>query len=165
MSNAAMALSHDSNEVSCVLIPTNGRLLLLPNVCVAEILPWRRIKPLADGPVWCMGFMGWRGQNVPVVDFSCFGPGAQRRGPGRCLVVMNRSRSSSGPEFYAMAADSLPRMVPLDQEDLETQAEDLGPADVMTVKVGTELTTIPDLGYLERCVAELIGMRVQTDRR
>ncbi len=165
MSNAAMALSGDASEVSCVLIPTNGRLLVLPNVCVAEILPWRRIKPLNDGPVWCMGFMGWRGQNVPVVDFTGFDADAQRRGSGRCLVVMNRSRSSSGPEFYAMAADSLPRMMPLAEEDLETQPEDLGPADVMAVKVGTEVGTIPDLGYLERCVAELIGMRVQTERR
>ena len=44
------------------MIPLADTHLLLPNVTIAEILPWRRIKPLADGPKWCLGLLGWRGE-------------------------------------------------------------------------------------------------------
>lgn len=39
-------------ELSCVLIPSGSFQLLLPNVSVAEILPWRRIKPIESSPAW-----------------------------------------------------------------------------------------------------------------
>ena len=48
MSEAALQMSamDELEELSCVLIPTQPVQLLLPNVCVAEIVPWRRIKPM-----------------------------------------------------------------------------------------------------------------------
>jgi hypothetical protein len=33
----------DAKELACVLIPLADTHLLLPNVTIAEILPWRRI--------------------------------------------------------------------------------------------------------------------------
>lgn len=153
-----MAMREDeATELSCVVIPVGGRTLLLPNVCIAEILPWRRIKPLQNGPAWCMGFFGWRGQTVPVLNFAGFDDTpAQAQTASRCMIVMNRARNAQGPAFYALAADALPRMLQLTGEDLQSADGTLQAADVMHVKVGTEAVTIPDLGYLERNVAKLL---------
>ncbi len=155
MSSAAVALVNESNELSCVLIPTPGEQLLLPNVSVAEIVPWRRIKPLENGPSWCMGFSGWRGQTIAVLNYAGFAQDVDAPAAARCMVVMNRARSTTGPAFYALAAQGLPRMVQLVDEDLGGENLPLGPADVMKVTVGTEVATIPDLAYIERCVGEL----------
>ncbi len=43
----AALLAVDAKELACVMIPLADTHLLLPNVTIAEILPWRRIKPLA----------------------------------------------------------------------------------------------------------------------
>ena len=59
-------VAEDLTELSCVLIPLDGARLLLPNISVAEILPWRRVKALNDGPDWCLGLLGWRGETIPV---------------------------------------------------------------------------------------------------
>ncbi len=154
MSTAA-AVADQANELSCVLIPTPGVQLLLPNICVAEIVPWRRIKVLADGPGWCMGHVGWRGKNLSVVHYAGFGDEAAAPPSARCLVVMNRARHSSGPAFYALASQGLPRMLQLMEEDIRNLDHALGPADAMRVEVATEAAVIPNLAYIEDCLAEL----------
>jgi chemosensory pili system protein ChpC len=157
MTDAAVAIGNDANELSCVVIPASGNQLLLPNVCVAEIVPWRRIKVLEDGPAWCLGYMGWRGLTLPVVHYGGFDESADPMQTPRCLIVMNRARTSGGIEFYALVADSLPRMVQLVEEDLTTEGGNLGAADSMHVSFGTEIATIPDLAYVENQVAGLVN--------
>ena len=161
MSNAVASFMNETNELSCVVIPTSGQHLLLPNVCVAEIMPWRRIKVLDDGPSWCLGYMGWRGLTLPVVHYPGFSDEGGLNHTPRCLVVMNRARTSGGVEFYALVADALPRMVQLVEEDLTTSAGQLGTADAMNVSFGTESATIPDLEYVETNVSNLVnGLKV-----
>lgn len=157
MMDAAVSHMNETNELSCVVIPTSGQYLLLPNVCVAEIMPWRRIKVLEDGPAWCLGYMGWRGLTLPVVQYAGFADDDASVQAPRCLVVMNRARTNQGVEFYALVADALPRMVQLVEEDLETQSGNLGTADAMIVSFGTEMATIPDLEYIEKQVASFIN--------
>lgn len=154
MTNPATAL--DLDELSCVVIPTPGESVLLPNVCVAEIVPWRRIKPIDETPAWCMGVTGWRGQTIPVVHFSGFANEDAQPKSARCMVVMNRARNASAPPFYALAADGLPRMLQLADDDLRNESAELGPAEVMRVAAGTEIAVIPDLAYIESCVFDLV---------
>ena len=154
--STATAVTDDANELSCVLIPTPGTQLLLPNVCIAEIVPWRRIKALKSGPDWCMGHVGWRGKNLPVVHYAGFDEqDMDQRHTARCLVVMNRARHSSGPAFYALASQGLPRMLQLAAEDIRNLDQPLGTADAMRVEVGTEAAVIPNLAYIEDRLAEL----------
>ncbi|MGK0221908.1 MAG: chemosensory pili system protein ChpC [Limisphaerales bacterium] len=155
MANAAVELVKEDDELTCVLIPTSGKQLLLPNVCVAEIVPWRRIKVLNGGPEWCLGFTGWRGLTIPVVDYSGFDKLEPMNTNNRCMVVMNRARTVNSLPFYALAAQSLPYMVQLVEEDLENDNQNLGQADVMHVKMGESISVIPDLGFIERQVSEL----------
>ena len=155
MTNTAEDLTKEEKELSCVVIPTVGENLLLPNVSVAEIVPWRRIKALQDGPRWCLGFTGWRGLTIPVLHYAGFADADHEVESARCLVVMNRARKSDGLPFYAYAAQSLPYMVQLGEEDLEGEAQTLGPADVMKVSLGQTSATIPDLEFVESKVKEL----------
>ena len=143
-------------ELSCVLIPTAGYQLLLPNVSVAEILPWRRIKPIENTDPWCLGVLGWRGESVPVVRFEeLVTPSDKARRTGRCLVVMNRSHSVRSKPFWALAADGLPRMLQLDAEDVGESARTPNAAESACVSLGSEEASIPNLAYLEECINKL----------
>jgi chemotaxis signal transduction protein len=156
----AAAVAQEPSELSCVLIPLEVGQLLLPSVCVAEIMPWRRIKVVADAPDWCLGLLGWRGEAVPVIRFELLNhPRPDGRRPGRCLVVMNRTGASAMP-FYALAAEGLPRLVQLSETDLNDQDDAAGNAEERIVRVGAETASIPSLGYLEEQVAGLQPARV-----
>ncbi len=152
----AARVAQEPGELSCVLIPLlEGRQLLLPSVCVAEIMPWRRIKVLPDAPNWCLGLLGWRGEVVPVIRFEHLNRAhPDERRAGRCLVVMNRTGGAALP-FYAFAAEGLPRLVQLSDSDLTDRDDPAGIAEARVLRVGAETASIPRLSYVEQQVAEL----------
>jgi len=152
----AAVVAESDSELSCVLIPLVEEQLLLPNVTIAEILPWRRVKPLADAPDWCLGVLGWRGEAIPVVRYELLNNSINAvRRAGRCMIVMNRARLAGGLPFYALAAEGLPRLLQLEDEDLENLPRRLGPAETVAVKVGTENAAIPNLDFIEEKVRSL----------
>jgi chemosensory pili system protein ChpC len=151
----AAAVANEPSELSCILIPLRDAQLLLPSVCVAEIMPWRRIKTLQEVPAWCLGLLGWRGESVPVVHFESLNESQGQQGaPGRCLVVMNRTGSGASP-FYALVAEGLPRLLQLSDDDISDDEQRAGAAEARIVRVGTETASIPDLAFLESQVAAL----------
>jgi chemosensory pili system protein ChpC len=153
----AAALEMDAKELACVMIPLADTHLLLPNISVAEILPWRRIKAIKDAPPWCLGLLGWRGETVPVIQFETLN-GANPSlvsNRGRCLLIMNRARRSSGRAFYGLASVGLPRIVHLTDDDLQNMAVKLGLAEVASLKVGTETAVVPNLSFIEEQLATL----------
>ena len=137
-------VAQESAELSCLLIPlTQGAQLLLPGVCIAEVLPWRRVKPLADAPDWCLGVLGWRGKVVPTIRFEQLHRAAsQVPAAGRCLVVMNRTQSNVGVPFYALAAAGLPRMVQLTGDDLGVADKPSGKAVAQVVRVFPKIAPV-----------------------
>ena len=74
---------------------------------------------------------------------------------GSCIVVMNRTKLPSGPSFYALATQGLPRLLQLQADDLSDNEPVVGPMDVAAVKLGTELAQIPNLELIERQVLSL----------
>ena len=158
------ASNPSNSEIGCVVIPVDGAQLLLPNVCVAEIMPWRRIKVAENEPAWCMGYAGWRGQVLPVLNYAGFSNPTERAMSARCLIVMNRSRHANGHAFYALAAEGLPRMMQLVGDDLQRSGEPKGPADAMCVAMGAEQAIIPNLDFIERSVAQIIAEKLHAKR-
>jgi len=155
----AAQVAQEPTDLTCVLIPLRDGQLLLPSVCIAEIMPWRRIKVVEGLPDWCLGLLGWRGETVPVVRFERLNqPRSEGPAPGRCLVVMNRTAGGSAP-FYALAAEALPRLVQLSEGDLNERDERLGRAEARIVKVGAEGASIPNLHFLEEQVSEFAPRR------
>lgn len=151
----AAQVAQEPSEMACVLIPLQEGQLLLPSVCVAEIMPWRRIKVLEDVPSWCLGLLGWRGETVPVLRFERLNqPRSTGPAPGRCLVVMNRTGAGHAP-FYALAAEGLPRLVQLSEDDVSDQDEKLGRAEARIVRLGAETASIPSLHFIEEQLGSL----------
>lgn len=161
----AAVAAKDESELACVVIPLGTMQLLLPNVSIAEIIPWRRLKAWEASPDWCIGVLGWRGEAVPVVDFeSLCGSVATRAERGRCLLIMNRARSSVGRPFYSLVSAGLPRLVHLTAADLESHPIKLGDAQVASVMVGTEAAVVPNLSFIEERLASLPEERVRAER-
>ena len=161
----AAVAAKDETELACVVIPLGTTQLLLPNVSVAEIIPWRRLKAWDGSPDWCIGLLGWRGEAVPVLDFeSLSGSDATRAERGRCLLIMNRARSSVGRPFYALVSAGLPRLVHLTAADMESHPIKLGDSEVASVMGGTEQAVVPNLSFIEERLASLPEENIRIER-
>ena len=153
---SAHALPEFEDEVTCVLVPLANEPLLIPNVCVAEVLPWRRTKPLSGVAPWCVGVLGWRGQSVVVMDFERYMGIEVDAAARRAMVVMKKSHHLDGDAFYALATAGLPRLMHIREQELSQRDEALLPGVSMLTTLGTEDAVIPNLQDLEEQIRQIL---------
>ena len=148
----------ETDEIACVLVPVRGARLLLPGVTVAEVLKVQRIRPVKTTPDWHLGLLPWRGHILPVLSFEqLLDPEAEVPPPrvNDALLVMNRTRARAEPEFYALLIRGLPRMLWVNDEDLESASDPDVPAIAARVQLaGGGEALIPQLSHLEDLVVE-----------
>lgn len=148
----------EADELACVLVSVHGARLLLPGVTVAEVVKMQRIRPVKTSPDWHLGLLPWRGHILPVLSFEhLLDPEAEVPPPrvNDALLVMNRTRPRSEPEFYALLIRGLPRMVWLNDQDLGPAPGATVPAVAARVQMlGGGEALIPQLSHLEDLVVE-----------
>ena len=143
------------DSIRTLIIPMQGRNLLLPNVAVAEVVPYMRPRVVADAPEWLLGTISWRGLTIPLVSYDgLYGAGVQA-GVGQArIAVLNTVHPDSGLKFYALVTAGIPQLKRVNTDLLqEVSAEDA--AGVLSqVQIGEIQAVIPDLSALESMVAD-----------
>lgn len=142
------------DSVRTLIIPLQGRNLLLPNVAVAEIIPYLRPHAVADAPDWLLGAIGWRGLNIPLISYDRLqgvhddGTFGQAR-----IAVINTVRPDGGLDFYALVTAGIPQIKRVNAESIEEVSADAGEGLLSQVRIGDIEAVIPDLSALESVVA------------
>ena len=153
------------NELATLLIPVNGKQLVLPNVTVAEIIAYEEPKPAegsADGketPNWFLGYFGLRNTDVPLVSFESINEepfSSQSR--QRRIAVLNGLVDENRLPFCGIVTEGVPRLMRVipDEvaQDKQTKA---GPAELSCVLVSGEKAAIPNVDFIQQQVLKVIG--------
>lgn len=145
-------------EVASLLIPVQGRLLLAPNVTVAEIVPVPPVVPVADAPAWYLGNCTWREQTIPVLSFEMMN-GEEQPGiaPRSRLAVLNTTGLHEALPFLAILTQGLPRLARVTEEEIsERDDTDHKPFELMQVSWAGEEAVIPDVDAMERAFLDYL---------
>jgi chemosensory pili system protein ChpC len=65
-----------TDALPCLLIPMLGGRIVLPNVTVAELIPYQAPQATNADADWIVGSIEWRGTMIPVLSrgrFACCG--------------------------------------------------------------------------------------------
>lgn len=146
------------NQIATLLIPVSGKLLVLPNVSVAEVIPWREPVREEDVPTWYLGRIQWRSVDVPVVSFEAINdePFATQ-GRNRRIAILNNVTGDPNLPFCGIVTEGLPRLMRVMSDEIVEDTDSLrGPAEALRVFVSGERAAIPDVGYLQQKVLELL---------
>ncbi|MGB1951987.1 MAG: chemotaxis protein CheW [Marinobacter sp.] len=152
-------MSENSQTLSCVIIPMNGRQLLLPNVTIAEVVDYASNDAGANTPEWLVGHLDWRGLELPVISYDAANgatltiPGDNR---GRIVVLNTVSDHHQQVPFMALVTQGIPSQTRLTEEQIRRLDGEAGPADLMQVEVEGDTAWIPNLEYLESLAAEVV---------
>jgi chemosensory pili system protein ChpC len=144
-------------DISSMLLPVEGRLLLLPGVSVAEIVGF--VPPEhdeTDMPSWYLGTIHWRNQRVPLVSYEMMTGGSQPFISSHCrIAVMNNTGLSQQLDFFAMLLQATPKLLRLKSEEVKENS-DQHPAEgeKMHVLVSGEKAVIPDTQFMERTIIQ-----------
>ena len=143
--------------VRSLLVPLQGgRMLLLPNAAVAEVVALVGLEPAAEGaPPWTLGTLGWRGQRLRVVAFEGLaGDAVARPGRGAQLIVVNAVGAAAAQGYYGLAAAGIPHLMVVKEGTAQTRAvPGEGGCALADVVLGEVPATIPDLEAIETTLA------------
>lgn len=138
-------------DVPGLMVPLQGRPLLVPNLAVAEIVPFDAPVPVAGKPAWFLGQMLWRGVRIPVISLALLRGDDEELPPEVRIAVFNGLDGKL--PFYGIISHGIPRLVRVRAQDLEPTEGMYTPFDDAFVAVGGELAIIPNLVQIENTIA------------
>lgn len=141
-----------TDELSILLIPVNGKQLILPNVSVAEIVSYSEPQKGEDGPAWLKGWVDWRSQAVPLLSFEEINQEAMTANSKiRRIAILNGIIDSNKLPFCAIISDGVPRAMRIRPREIASlDDDDKGIAELTSVVVNGEHAVIPNMDWLQQ---------------
>lgn len=145
-------------ELYSLLIPIHGERLLVPRLCVAEVVSYTEPTPPVEAdPDWFLGHVGWNGREVPVAAFETLlnGEPPQTRGRTR-IVVFHALNGQLKQGYFGLLTQGFPQLVRVNRDvllvDPDSQLDEGSPAHCR-VRMINEYPLIPDLEQIEARIA------------
>jgi chemosensory pili system protein ChpC len=145
-----------TNEMlPCLLIPIQGGRMVLPNVTIAELIPFQKPTLLTNTADWIVGEIEWRGTMIPVISYEEFS--GFKKGPAgqdlRVAVVNSPNGEKGQMRFFGLLTQGIPSLIKLEEAAIkENQNTVLQKGQKMAVTLETGHATIPDLDMLEAAI-------------
>ncbi|HMB72066.1 MAG TPA: chemotaxis protein CheW [Gammaproteobacteria bacterium] len=149
------------NELYSLLIPLREERLLVPRICIAEVIAFADApeRPPGEFPDWFVGTVEWSGRRVPVVTLDGdHGTGSEKRRGRRRIVIFHALTQKLAGRYYGVLTQGFPQLVRVNREVLTADGDYTPPADrpiLCRVRMIHEFPVIPDFEGLEDMIAEL----------
>lgn len=149
----AIAPQNSVSSLTALLVPLADRTLLLPNVAVAELIPYRPPHVTPGLPSWFLGQVAWRDLQLPLLSFEAASGGQPQIGPGVRVAVLNAMGGRDRVKFIALLVQGIPRSMKVDGH-LQRASAELALLELDAVQLGEAVVKIPDLIGLEQKLAD-----------
>jgi chemosensory pili system protein ChpC len=141
-----------------ILDIASGLRVAAPQAILAEVIPQQTMSPSGSAETWLLGFLEWRGEQVPVIDpgVACGYLAPEVEGIHR-YAVLYALEHIVGLNYYAVPLSAIPHPVRVGAEDVLTDdmsAPILCPEVAATVQIEGQSVTIPDFPYLEHQIEQ-----------
>lgn len=149
----AVVTQNSVSSLTGLVVPLADRTLLLPNVAVAELIPYRAPPAMTGMPAWFLGQVAWRDLSLPLLSFEAASGGQAVTGDGARIAILNALGGRANVKFIALLVQGIPRSLRV-TEDLPRAEVALATLELAAVKVDDAVLRIPDLQGLEQLLAD-----------
>lgn len=147
-------ISQDAESLTGLLMPLADRMLLVPNVAVAELIQYRAPQAVQGMPAWFLGQVQWRDLSLPLLSFEAASSGEpQPVGSAARVAVLNAVGGRDHVKFIALLVQGIPHSIKVDASLARADVE-LAPLELDAVNLGDMQARIPDLVGLEQKLAD-----------
>jgi chemosensory pili system protein ChpC len=145
-------------ELATLLLPVNGKQLVLPNVTVAEIIPYQEAMPIDDMPEWYLGSLSWRNKQIPLVSFDILnGDSFASQSADKRIAVINAMGEDERLLFFGLVTEGVPRLMRVMADEMSADSGDQpGAAEIARVMISGERAAIPDVDYIQQAILKLL---------
>jgi len=144
-------MSEKTKQVSSLLLPMHEKPLVVPNVSVAEIIPFRSPESLQEAPGWHLGSIEWRNTKVSVISFDLANEKTEKDNVSAArIAIFNDVLKQEGMKFFAVVIQGIPRLLKVNDDEITEEEVDKGPLELMHVKVMGEHAIIPNVAKIQQ---------------
>ncbi len=153
-------MSTEQTELYSLLIPLESERLLVPRICVAEVIAFSEPERANDElPSWFLGRVEWSGRRVPVISFEGIsGEDVQNRAGRTRIVVFHAIGEELKLGFFGIITQGFPQLVRVNGDVLSLETDQPwaeGQPVLCRTRMINEYPLIPDMERLETMLAEL----------
>ena len=153
-------MSDADEELYSLLVPLNEARLIVPRVCVAEVVRLSHPVHVTGAPDWMVGQLDWNGRTVPAVSFEAMLGRAIPENTSRTrVVIFHATGGQVRGGFYGVLTQGFPQLVRVNRDvlavDETVQFADDDPV-VTRVRMINEYPLIPDLDVIEQRLADVL---------
>ena len=151
----------EAKELYSLLIPLQSERLLVPRMCVAEVIAFADAARSRDdaAPDWYLGAIEWNNRRLPVVSFDGQRSDERRTKRNRTrVVVFHAITQELKGGYYGILTQGFPQLVRVNADVLGVETEQPLPAGLPALcraRMIHEYPLIPDLERLEKMIAEM----------
>ena len=148
-------------ELYSLLIPLRNERLLVPRMCVAEVIAFADAARSRDdaAPEWFLGSIEWNNRRLPVVSFDGAAADDRRSKRNRTrVVVFHAVTQDLKGGYYGILTQGFPQLVRVNPDVLGLETEQPLPEGVPALcraRMIHEYPLIPDVERIERMIADL----------
>jgi len=153
MSQAVANTPATTSTLTGLVVPLSDRNLLLPNVALAELMPYRAPLAIPGMPAWMLGQVAWRDLRLPLLSFEAASDGQAQIGSTARVAVINALGGRPHVKFLALLVQGIPRSVKL-ESNLARANVPLAPLELDAVSLADSVLKIPDLMALEQMLVD-----------
>ena len=152
-------MSDAPTELYSLLIPLHEERLLVPRLCVAEVVSFSEPEPGPDqAPGWLLGFVNWSGRRLPLVSFEATIDKAVPESRTRTrIVVFHGMGADGGDSYFGILTRGFPQLVRVNPDVLSADPDrtwrDEQPV-ICRIRMINEYPLIPDIERLTAMVRE-----------
>lgn len=130
--------------------------LLLPMICIAEVIDYFRPEKETRKDTWYMGIIEWRGSLIPLISFERFnGYRFTEFSATAKIAIMNKTLKTSKYNFYGVVIQGVPQPLTLAKADIFPSTKDPGPGEASRIIVRELPAAIPNLELIEKQITQL----------
>lgn len=140
------------DSLATFLIPLQKSNLVLPHAAIAEIIPYEPLRRVQDTPDWFLGFLSWRGVQVPVASFEMLT--VERASfslvsvASANLVIIRTLDSTSEFSYMAVVSQTLPQLNRVSSDAFFTTDDVPEKTELIKARLGDDVVSIPNIDYI-----------------
>lgn len=152
-------------ELYSLLVPLHQHRLIVPRVCVSEVVRYLPAPPPDGAPDWLRGMQAWNGRDIPVISFEALAglPVGQPGGRTRVAVFTALTGALEAGAFGVMT-EGFPQLVRVNRGVMEPDSRHPWPDDgpvICQIRMINEYPLIPDLEVVEQLLQASLATGTQ----
>lgn len=154
-------MPEDKQIIKCIILTLRKENVIVPDALVAEIISVKDIEEVKNAPVWLLGKMKWRNEDVPLLSFEAAGGDKSAKvnlnTQAVVLYAVGNNGDTSESPFVALVMSGVPHLSQFTRDQIKSDDEVVQdhPMIAQKVRINGARVSILDVDAMVDMVSEV----------